>query len=72
MTFLDINGSFGMSNSAFRKHLLEATGKSPGQYRADEIVLRACAPLLQTNDILAAIAADLGRHDAFTSPAASI
>lgn len=60
-----IAADLGMSYSAFRKRFLQATGKSPGAYRADEIVLRACARLLHTNDTLATIAADLGFHDPF-------
>lgn len=61
----EIASSMGMSYSAFRKRFVQMTGKSPGEYRADEIVLRACSRLLETNETLTAIAADLGFHDAF-------
>jgi AraC-like DNA-binding protein len=61
----EIARSMGMSYSAFRKRFVQMTGKSPGEYRADEIVLRACSLLLETSHKLAAIAADLGFHDAF-------
>ena len=61
----EIARSMGMSYSAFRKRFVQMTGKSPGEYRADEIVLRACSLLLETNHNLATIAADLGFHDAF-------
>jgi AraC-like DNA-binding protein len=44
---------------------VQTSGKSPGEYRADEIVRRACSLLLESNETLAAIAADLGFHDAF-------
>ena len=61
----EIARSMGMSYSAFRKRFVQMTGKSPGEFRADEIVLRACSLLLETNHKLATIAADLGFHDAF-------
>jgi AraC-like DNA-binding protein len=61
----EIACSMGMSYSAFRKRFVQMTGKSPGEFRTDEIVLRACSLLLQTNHNLATIAADLGFHDAF-------
>jgi AraC-like DNA-binding protein len=61
----EIARSMGMSYSAFRKRFVQMTGKSPGEFRADEIVLRACSQLLETNHNLATIAADLGFHDAF-------
>lgn len=61
----EIARSMGMSYSAFRKRFVQMTGKSPGEFRADEIVLRACSLLLETNHKLGTIAADLGFHDAF-------
>lgn len=61
----EIARSMGMSYSAFRKRFVQTSGKSPGEYRADEIVRRACSLLLESNETLAAIAADLGFHDAF-------
>lgn len=61
----EIARSMGMSYSAFRKRFVQLTGKSPGEYRADEIVLRACSMLLETNATLAMLASDLGFHDAF-------
>lgn len=64
-TLEQIAADLGMSYSAFRKRFVQMTGKSPGEYRADEIVLRACSLLLETNHTLALIADDLGFHDAF-------
>ena len=61
----EIAASLGMSYSAFRKRFVQMTGKSPGEFRADAIVLRACARLLESSHTLARIAADLGFHDAF-------
>lgn len=61
----EIARSMGMSYSAFRKRFVQMTGKSPGEFRADEILLCACSLLLETNHNLATIAADLGFHDAF-------
>lgn len=61
----EIARTMGMSYSAFRKRFVQMTGKCPGEYRADEIVRRACSQLLETNHNLATIAADLGFHDAF-------
>src|SRR5205085_11114040 len=60
-----IAAELGMSYSAFRKRFVQVTGKSPGEYRADEIVRRACLKLLEAHDTLAMIADDLGFHDAF-------
>lgn len=60
-----IAAELGMSYSAFRKRFVQMTGKSPGEYRADEIILRACAMLLETKHTLAQISNELGFHDAF-------
>ncbi len=61
----EIATALGMSYSAFRKRFVLITGKSPGEFRADTIVLRACARLLESSHTLARIADDLGFHDAF-------
>jgi AraC-like DNA-binding protein len=54
-----------MSYTLFRKRFLELTGATPSQYRTVEIIRRACGRLLETDDPLYQIAADLGFHDPF-------
>ena len=61
----EIAEDLGMSYSAFRKRFVQMTGKSPGEYRSEEIAVRACTQLLETSHTLAQIAEDLGFHDAF-------
>jgi AraC-like DNA-binding protein len=60
-----IAASMHMSYTLFRKRFLELTGATPSQYRTVEIIRRACGRLLETDDPLYQIAADLGFHDPF-------
>lgn len=55
----------GISYSLFRKRFLTLTGKTPGQYRAEAIMRRACQRLSQDAASIGSIAADLGFHDQF-------
>jgi AraC-like DNA-binding protein len=60
-----IAASMHVSYSAFRKRFLQLTGMTPSRYRSEEIIRHACRRLLETNDPVYRIAADLGFHDAF-------
>jgi AraC-like DNA-binding protein len=60
-----IAASTHISYTLFRKRFLRLTGTTPSQYRAAEIIRRASRRLLETDDRLYQIAADLGFHDAF-------
>jgi AraC-like DNA-binding protein len=64
-SLLNLAASMHMSYTLFRKRFLELTGTTPGQFRTVEIMRRACRRLLETDDSLYRIAADLGFHDAF-------
>lgn len=64
-TLEEIAASMDVSYTLFRKRFLQLTGTTPSQYRAGEIVRRACHRLLETDDSLEAIAAELGFCDAF-------
>jgi len=57
--------SLNMSYSLFRKRFLQMTGKSPGEYRAEEIMRQASLRLLATDDPIADISNTLGFHDQF-------
>lgn len=61
----EIAKSMHVSYTLFRKRFLQLTGKTPSQYRFEEIIRRACRRLLETDDPLYQIAIDLGFHDAF-------
>ncbi len=61
----DIAKSLHMSYTLFRKRFLRMTGKTPGQYRGDEIIRRACTLLLETDHPMSQIADTLGFHDQF-------
>lgn len=54
-----------MSYSLFRKRFTHLTGKTPGQYKSEWIMRKACSRLLETNEPLSRIAEDLGFHDQF-------
>lgn len=54
-----------MSYTSFRERFLHLTGKTPGQYRAGEILRRACRRLMEGGDPVYRIAAELGFHDPF-------
>lgn len=54
-----------MSYSSFRERFLHLTGKTPGQYRAGEVLRRACRRLMENDDPVYQIAAELGFHDPF-------
>jgi len=61
----EIAASMHVSYTLFRKRFLLLTGTTPSQYRAGEIIRRASRRLLETDDPLSQIAADMGFHDAF-------
>lgn len=60
-----IAGSMNISYTLFRRRFHLLTGQTPGQYRAGEIIRRACTMLLETETPLAQIADELGFHDPF-------
>lgn len=61
----EIAAALHVSYTVFRKRFLQLTGATPSQYRTGEIIRRACHRLLETEDPLEQIAADLGFCDAF-------
>lgn len=61
----EIATTLGMSYTAFRKRFAKLTGKSPGQYRSEVLIRRACSRLLQTDETLSQISEGLGFYDSF-------
>ncbi len=61
----EIAASLHMSYSLFRKRFLELTGKTPGQFRSEEIFRQACGRLRETREPLYQIAERFGFHDQF-------
>ncbi|MBI5939848.1 MAG: helix-turn-helix transcriptional regulator [Caulobacterales bacterium] len=55
----------GVSYSLFRKRFLQLTGKTPGQYRCEEVIRRACRLLARDDATVGGIAQQLGFHDPF-------
>lgn len=61
----EIAASMRMSYTLFRQRFLRLTGTTPGQYRNTAIIRRACERLLETDEPLYQIAAELGFTDQF-------
>jgi AraC-like DNA-binding protein len=61
----EIAETLAMSYTAFRKRFVRLIGKSPGQYRSEEVIRRACSRLLMTDETLSQVAAALGFYDSF-------
>jgi AraC-like DNA-binding protein len=61
----EIAKGLNLSYTLFRKRFLLLTGKTPGQYRAGEIIRRACNRLLETDHPMSRIAEEFGFHDQF-------
>ena len=64
-TLEGIARSMKMSYTLFRQRFLALTGKSPGQFRSDEIMYAACRLLLENDDPVSSIAERLGFYDQF-------
>ena len=60
-----IAAKLSMSYTAFRKRFARLTGKSPGQYRTEVVIRRACTRLLMSDQALAGVAEELGFYDSF-------
>ncbi len=61
----EIADTLVMSYTAFRKRFAKLLGKSPGQYRSEVVIRRACTRLLTSDDTLSQIAEGLGFYDSF-------
>ena len=57
--------SMNMSYSLFRKRFLKLSGRTPGDFKASEIIKQASVQLLETNDSIAYIAEKYGFFDQF-------
>ena len=64
-TLEEIAEEMQMSYSLFRKRFLELTGKTPGQFRANEVIREACLHLVRSDAPIQDIAYQLGFHDPF-------
>ena len=61
----EVAASMRMSYTLFRQRFLRLTGTTPGQYRMTELIRRACERLLETDEPVYQIAAELGVTDQF-------
>ncbi len=61
----DIAKSMCISYTLFRKRFLSLTGKTPGQFRSEEVFRKVCFRLMETKEPFYQIAERFGFHDQF-------